>query len=53
MWLDMITVIPFLGNDLINSLKSPMPIGSNPLVGSSKINSFGLFNKAIAIPSLC
>ena len=30
-----------------------MPIGSNPLVGSSKINSFGLFNKAIAIPSLC
>ena len=30
-----------------------MPIGSNPFVGSSKINNLGLFNKAIAIPKRC
>ena len=30
-----------------------MPIGSNPFVGSSRINNSGLFNRAMAIPKRC
>ena len=52
-WLDNITVIPCCGNERIKFRNSPIPIGSNPFVGSSRINKDGWFSNAIAIPNRC
>src|SRR5699024_12425646 len=42
-----------LAKDRIKLRISFIPIGSNPLVGSSNISSSGLWRSALAIPSLC
>lgn len=39
--------MPLLGKERISSLNSCIPKGSSPLVGSSKIKSFGLFKSAM------
>ena len=44
---------PLQGKERINSRSSSIPKGSRPLVGSSRIKSWGLFSNAIAIPSRC
>src|SRR5699024_9544074 len=48
-----IVIFLSLAKDRIKLRISFIPIGSNPLVGSSNISSFGLWRSALAIPSLC
>src|SRR5690625_5876329 len=48
-----IVIFLSLAKDRIKLRISFIPIGSNPLVGSSNISSSGLWRSALAIPSLC